>query len=278
VPVFILGLAFAMAAASKLRIGLDWILNGTVKYHFATDLEHAWVSWGVWLTRYQGVAIAMSAATVVIEALVITAAFSRSDRYRAFIGVCAALLLAGFAVFQGVLWPGWWILLLGFVPWRRMQRAPIPALAGAPTFAQKFGVSAITLLHLYVWAARVEARPLLSSYDMYSTTYDDDEAYDLSRAIEYRAVAVRSDGTSAAVECALDEDAVAVLTSPVADVTGRMRVRPRLQACLAQQRRADALLVEGLREVFNWETGRFEWQRQGDQIGPIPVEWVWLTD
>jgi hypothetical protein len=273
VPVFVLGLTLAMAAMSKLRGGFDWILNGTVRYHFVTDLDHALVPWGVWLTRYQPVAILMSAAAVAAEVLVITAAFSKSDRYRALMGASAACLLAGFALFQGVIWPGWWLLLLGFLPWHRIARRVAAVGDESPALPQRAVVCGVAVVQVGVWIAQVEARPVLSAYDMYSVTYDSDEAYEAARALTYRVVAMTADGSRTEL-CSIDYDAARALTS-VEDVSTaeRERVRSLVDPCLGGGRRP--VVLEGYRQVFNWQASRFEPKRQPGEIGPLSVDWLW---
>ena len=125
VPSLVFGIAFAAAAWAKLtrtsRLG-DWILNGSVKYHFITDAHNAPVDWGLQLAGHPWLAVAASFGAVAVELLVITAAFSRSEWYRMFMGAAAIGLLGGFWLFMGVFWPGWWILLLAFLPWQRLSQ------------------------------------------------------------------------------------------------------------------------------------------------------------
>ena len=45
-----LGVGFGAAAFAKVRGGPDWILNGTVRYHFMAEaLTAARVPWGPWI-------------------------------------------------------------------------------------------------------------------------------------------------------------------------------------------------------------------------------------
>ena len=150
VPGLVVGVAFAAAAWSKLA-GPDgwtaWVMNGTVKYHFITDSVNAPVEWGLQLAAHPQLAILASFGAVAVEALAITAAFSRSEAYRLAMGLASLSLVAGFRLFMGVLWLGWWIPLLGFLPWQRlsvlsrlkpaptkeMDSKPAPTTAKAPT-------------------------------------------------------------------------------------------------------------------------------------------------
>lgn len=278
-PMFILGLTMFLAAASKLRDGLDWIANGTVQYHFISDLEHAWVPWGVWLTSSHAVAVALSAGAVIVEALVLTAAFSKSDRYRIAVGACAAVLLAGFALFQGIVWPGWWILLLGFLPWHWIGGTGLATAAGTLSLAQRLAVCVLTVLQVYIGWARIEARPIVSAYDMYATTYADDEEYELASDLTYRIVAVTATGAAEDLECDLDDDAARVLTDAAnGGSNDRMQARWLLQPCLSNHRDVKYVTLQGDRQVFNRQTGGFEWKRRQDEIGPLPVAWIWGND
>ncbi len=276
VPVFVLGVTLAAAAASKLRGGLDWIFNGTVKYHFVSDLEHAWVPWGPRLMRHDALAVPVSAVTVVLEALVLTAVFSRSDRYRLIVGLCVAAMLAGFAVFQGIVWPGWWILLVGFLPWHRIQPASALSAVGATSFAQRAVLSAVVLFQIYAWSARIEARPIISSYDMYATTYASDEEYELASNLTYRVLAINSGGAAQELGCDVDDEAARVLTAAArGGSVERTRMRSILTRCLGRRREVQYVLLEGDRQVFDWQTGRFGWKRGVDRIGPVSVGWLW---
>jgi len=123
-PGLVVGIAFAAAAWSKLARPdgwTTWIMNGTVKYHFITDSVNAPVDWGLQLAAHPNLAIVVSFGAVAIEAVAITAAFTRSEPYRLGVGLASLSLVAGFRIFMGVLWLGWWIPLLGFLPWQRIS-------------------------------------------------------------------------------------------------------------------------------------------------------------
>ncbi len=130
VPALAFGVAFAAAAWAKLTVPpgwTSWVLNGTVKYHFITDSVNAPVQWGLQLAAHPWLAVLASLVAIAIELLVVTAAFIRNEWYRLAMGLGAVCLIAGFGVFMGVFWPGWWVPLLGFLPWQAMSR-PTSAL------------------------------------------------------------------------------------------------------------------------------------------------------
>ena len=133
IPGVVLGLIFAAAAFAKLRdSGFAWILNGTVKYHFLSDSRQAMVDWGLQLGQYHAAAVALSFGAIAIETLVILGALSRRYVYRLMAGAASLALLAGFTLLQGLFWPGWWILLLSFLPWHLVGRASAPGCARGP--------------------------------------------------------------------------------------------------------------------------------------------------
>jgi len=191
-------------------------------------------------------------------------------------GLCAAAMLAGFAVFQGIVWPGWWILLVGFLPWHRIGGASYASAAGSLSLAQRVIVPAFVLIQLVVSAARIEARPIVSAYDMYATTYASDEEYELASNLRYRILAVTPAGTPDEVGCDIDDEAARVLTAAgQGGRAERVRMRPLMAACLGERRQVEQVILRGDRQVFNWGTGRFDWKRDVDEIGPVPVGWLW---
>lgn len=276
IPMFVFGVGFAAAAWSKLRAGPDWILYGSVKYHFLADFHQALVPWGLQLSAWPGVAVALSAAAVFVEVLVVTAAFSISPRYRAVCGVLALLMLSGFAVFQGVVWPGWWILLLGFLPWHQMRRQPaVPTAGGSLAVLQVVGVLLVAGQQLYASLERVEARPLVSAYDMYSTVYASPAAFEAASNLVYRLVGVTAGGVVELPGCTMDEPAArAFVRAAAGDAGERGRVRSLLRGCLDGRAEVGQVQIEGDREVFDWAARRFTWRRGLDRIGPFDAAWL----
>jgi hypothetical protein len=195
VPGVVLGVVYAAAAAAKLLdTGIAWVLNGTVKYHFLSDSPQAMVDWGLWIGRSALLSVLLSFGAVAVEALVIAGALARAYRYRLLAGAASLCLLAGFALFQGLFWPGWWMLLLSFLPWHlvpgpfegghhvtsghassvRLQ----PDRAGGFPRTPAFIVMALMALQVAVSLLRAEVSPLLSTYDIYATTYGSPAEYE----------------------------------------------------------------------------------------------------
>ena len=117
VPGLVFGVGYAAAAFAKLARGPEWVMNGTIKYFFITDSVIAPFDWGLQVANYPRLAIVMSLFAVATEALVVTAAFTRSEVYRLLMGLGGLGLLSGFWVFMGHFWPGWWraAVALGFL-------------------------------------------------------------------------------------------------------------------------------------------------------------------
>jgi hypothetical protein len=286
-PRLVIATAFLAAATSKLHGGLDWILNGTVKYYFVSDLQHALVRWGPDLTRHHAIAVLMSAGAVGVEALLITAVFSRSERYQLLLAAASLTLLVGFAVFQGVLWWGWWILLLAFLPWQRLAefngapRSQVMNANAASSFAmrltraQAVAIVAVIVQQLVVSLFHVEARPLLSAYDMYSATYTTPEEFEDARNLVYRVVLYEGDRARDLPGCFVDDRSAPLLSSAAGGAAdARARLHGVIRECGAIPASVTAIALEGDREVYDWDSGRFEWKRRLDVIGPVPADWI----
>jgi hypothetical protein len=280
VPRLVFGVTFLAAAWSKVGGGgLDWILNGTVKYYFVSDLDQAFVPWGPQLTASHGVAVLLSAVAVTVESILITAAFSRSALYALLLGVGALSLLAGFALFQGVLWWGWWILLVAFLPWQYVRW---PSRRRAPDATPVFGLSrvqtavvvALLVQQCVMSAFHVEARPMLSAYDMYSATYANAEEFEDATNLVYR-VLMFDGGGRHPTDCVIaDRDAGLLPQAASGDPAARARLRDVLGECAPGESQPDAIVFEGDRRVFNWQAGQFEWKRGVDVLGPAPADWL----
>jgi len=297
---FVLGTSLAAAALAKIRLGgLAWITNGTVKYHFLTDSPDAPVDWGLRLAQYDGLAVLLSFAAVAIEALVIVGACATRYRYRLAAGVATAALLASFALFQGLFWPAWWILLLAFLPWHLVRLKPDatyeegpdatdeestwrPASAGparasvGPARPGRWGlvelrpaqavvIAAAVLQQAVASAGRIELAPLVSAFDMYSSTYASPADYESKAGMSYWIAARFADGKSDSCRVSrADADAVAEGASP-----RRARV---LQNCFdTAAPSVRAVSVEGSRRAIDWA----RW-RVGDEVrvtlaGPFPI-------
>lgn len=208
VPGLVLGVAFAASAWAKLSVPpgwTDWILNGTIRYHLVTDSMQAPVDWGLQLVGHLPLAILASFFAVATEALLVTTAFAHSNEYRLALGMAAWALFAGFYTFMGVFWPGWWILLLGFLPWRRLgtymgaARQPPREPAVIPprqlvSAAQFLIIVGIIAQQIVVSTVKIERAPMFSWYDMYSGTYASPTAYKASRQPIFRVIATTSRG------------------------------------------------------------------------------------
>jgi hypothetical protein len=258
-PSFVLAVAFAAAAVAKLaQGGLGWILNGTVKYHFLSDSREALVDWGLRAAQYDGVAVLLSFGAIAIESLVIVAVLARWYFYRLAAGVASLFLLSGFVLFQGVFWPGWWMLLLSFLPWHLVRSAEAaPAVARGSWTRPLYPaivVLAVIAQQTVVSLLRLEVSPMLSTYDMYSTTYSSPAEFEEKASDARWLVAV--DDTGRRHQCRLTRiEAESLVAGPPSggDLPSDLR-----QRCLDPSLRVKALTVEADRIRVDWARWRLE--------------------
>jgi hypothetical protein len=181
----VLGTALLAAAYAKLATsGVSWVTNGAIRYHFVEDAGNAVVPWGLWIAGHQGVAIAVSAAAILVEATMILNVVRRSDGYRAVFGVMGLSLHIGFFLFQGVLWWPWVVLYIAFLPWQRIsQRLQGPRVAVPRAASRRLSaVHALAVVVVigqqgYASYHRREFEPLYSHYPMYSGTFASWDAF-----------------------------------------------------------------------------------------------------
>ncbi len=279
IPTFVLGVACAAAAYAKLEHGPDWILNGTVRYHFMVDYPRARVDWGLWVAARPTVAVALSAAVVIIEAGLITAAFSRSAWYRMLTCACGLAVFVGFYLFQGERWLGWWLLFTGFLPWHLVSRTRTASLSAAPTSAPLPRVYlaiivAVTAQQVIISALHKEGEPLFSSYDMYSVTYASPEDFDeRTRDVRLRVQAAGSHGTVDATAC-LERAGRLDLVMGAAK-TGVVPAVRELGGVV--QRCYDGVQVDRLEVIadesgIDWDTGRFVERYRDRVVFSLPME------
>lgn len=267
-PSLVVGVALFAAAWAKMSEP-GWIVNGTVKFAFVADAHRAAVPWGLWIASHPAVAVAASAFAVIVEALAITAAFSRSRGYRLVVGLLVAALFAGFFLLQGELWRGWWLLLAAFLPWDlasrlvdRLTGAPAAGVSAAPdgpTPLQIAVAAAVVLQQVVAAAARLEMPPAVSAYDMYSTTFDSTRAFERANPMyRYRFEAVTPAGTADVTDC------FGVPAGPDAamawgqDAQSLHATLDRCEVDVPPLTRS-VRLYESL-QAFDWERGTFYWK------------------
>lgn len=281
VPGLVLGLVFGAAALAKLRdSGVAWILNGTVKYHFLSDSTQAMVDWGLRIAPYHGLAVLLSFGAIAIETLVIVGVVSRAYRFRLIAGGAALFLLAGFSMLQGLFWPAWWILLLSFLPWHLVRPSvepPSPAgeyppsarLPGPVPKLAVYMVMALFAQQFVVSLLRLEVSPVLSTYDMYSTTYGSPAEYEQKAGQTYWIVGV--DDAAQVYRCRItrmDADMIASGAIPAE----RLLKDPVLRRCFDGSIPLRTVSIETSRVQMDWA----RWRRLDEPIRarltePIPV-------
>ena len=273
VPSVVMAVSFAAAAVAKLReSGVAWITNGTVKYHFLSDADQAPVDWGLRLAQHESVAVILSLAVIVLEAVLIVGVFSKRYRYRAAAGAGGLVLLLGFALFQGVMWGMWWVMLLSFLPWHRMRPlmmwSPEPATA-LPDRRLQLAQAGIVLLvitqQIAVSAAKVEHAPLLSTWDMYATTYAGPQDYESKSGLTYVLVARFDNGARRA--CGVKAGEASELVK--AGITPSSK--QVLSKCFPAASAVHSVLVEGRRRPVDWTRWAFGEEQIVSVSPPIAV-------
>jgi hypothetical protein len=287
VPGLVFGVAFAAAAWAKVvGTGPRWILNGSVKYHFITDSLNAPVDWGLQLAGHPQLAVLASLGAVAVEVLVITAAFARSDWYRLSMGAAALSLLAGFRLFMGVFWPGWWILLMGFLPWARIAsvlrrarqasphttphaRPTIPGIATLPSAAQLAAIAFVIAQQFVISWMRIERPPMFTYYPMYSSTHASPEQFDASVTPYFRIVVSTANGR-VELDCNAPDDLVSQLRAALDGATdAAARVWGEVLGCGPRLTDATDVTFEGDTRVFDWGRLTFKTERAAVVLGPL---------
>jgi hypothetical protein len=292
VPGLVLGLAWAAAAWAKLSVPpgwTDWILNGTVTYHFVSDAVNAPLDWGLQFAKHPTLAILASLGVIVLEGMLITAAFSRNEWYRLALGTAALSLFSGFYLFMGVFWPAWWILLLGFLPWQwlsrhmrrasaeapadAMERRPEPSALGSLPAAQVAVIALLIAQQLVASTLRLERAPMFSWYDMYSATYASPQVWNASRPPLYRLVVFTEQGRTELPACNPHEEFVREFeTALKGSAAARTHVWQALRGCGPDLAGARDVILEGDVRTFDWDRLRFTVNRSAVTLGPLLAE------
>ena len=206
----------------------------------------------------------------------VTAALSQSITYVLLCGAGALMLLAGFGLFQGIVWPGWWILLIGFLPWQRLGTSQGTTSERSPLSVAQLAVVVMLVAQQFVASTfHLEARPLTSAYDMYSATYASAEEYENAINLMYRVVVYDEGQAPELPGCLVDDRTAPLLPAAAAGASEeRERLRSLLGPCLETEASITTFALEGDRQVYDWEERRFEMRRRIDVIGPFPVDWL----
>ena len=275
-----LAVGFCAAAFAKVRGGPDWIVNGTVRYHFMAEaLTASKVSWGPWIAARLWLSIALSLLTVTGEAVMVAALFV-GPRWRLMLGLTAAALLAGFGLFHGAVWPAWWALLLGFLPWEWLndRTAPVASSVKTPLRVPVYAVVLVVLLvaqqvAVSVWIVR-EIPPFASVYDMYSETFSSPEEFEAESNIPR--FAVLADTLERPFDVA---DCVRRDREAIADMEAALRTRavPGAHArdvvvrCASGIPGANSVRVLADKRGFDWVNGRTWYEFRDFELANWPM-------
>jgi hypothetical protein len=283
VPILTLGVGFAAAAWAKLSVPgswTSWVLNGTIAYHVVTDSVDAPVDWGLQLARFPTLAVLLSFGAVAIEALLITAAFLRNELWRLAMGVAAAALFAGITLLMGIMWTGWWIPLLAFLPWDRWSRRlgswATPMDAATPrrdvlTAAQLVAVVAVIAQQVFASTLKFERAPMFSPYEMYSRSYTSRADYN-ARIRPVYDIVLAGDTGRRQLPCNPHDEFVRDFEAAVKGSTeSRTRVWRALRGCGADPARIREVTLVGHARTFDWDRLTFTMTHELS-LGPLAVE------
>ena len=256
-PGVVLGMTLLAAAFAKLTHGgLGWVTNGTVKYHFMTDAGNAPVSWGAQLGFYPTLAVLLSLLAVSIEATAIWGALSKRYSIRAITGLTCVFLLSGFWLFQGVFWPGWWLLLLAFLPWHLLgTHQSIANDVQYPVHSLRQSVQIVLIIgfiaqQVIVSASNIEVPPLLSAYDMYSSTYKNQEAYEEATTKNLWVVANTMNDRQR--KCQVSDNEAALIGNLSDNNSNTSPAYQILETCFDDLRTIRDVQLEATRRTIDW--------------------------
>jgi hypothetical protein len=288
-PGLTLGLSLLAAAYWKLhQSGLAWITGGAVKYHFVSDFGNAPVDWGLWIAVHPWAAVFFSLGAIVMEAVFILNIFARGPWTRLAAGAFGISLYVALYLLQGIYWPAWLVLFIGFLPWsllnRRTHHDTAVSLA-RPTLRMAQGLAVLTLVGVQVYASATgtEAEPLMSHFPMYAYTYPSIDEFEASmRPHMSRVTAIHADGKDIGSSLAglVDDDRVHLINlaeggEALGDSLSERELRNRALLCERYQRQSGvlpqeiALTIE--RKGFDWSSGRFR------DYQPVPTTPVHLA-
>ena len=279
-PSLILGVVFLASAEAKLEeSGLAWIYNGTVKYHFLSDSPDAVVDWGLRLGSLPWLAVFLSFSAIAIEGVVIFGICSRLYRYRLAAGCAGLSLFFGFYLFHGLFWPLWLMLLLSFLPWHLIRPVAAPAAftpdpAPSLSASWRLRVAAVLVLafagqQLVVTAWKLDVPPLLSIYDMYSTTYASPADFEYKAGQQFWIVGV--DDQARTHECRVSRTQADVVIRAAAEPVDRLSMTPVLRRCFDQSVRLQRISVDATRVNVEWAQWRLNEPIRTSLVGPIPA-------
>ena len=270
-PGVVIGVIFAAAAVAKLReSGIAWILNGTVEVSLSQRRGRGTARLGTAgrpLSSYCGRALARCDSHRIDDRL---RCFRAYDSYRAIAGAAAATLLGGFALFQGLFWPAWWLLLISFLPWHRVAPLRVPFVDPPARDRRWLALQPIIVIvfiaeQLLVSGLTLEGGPVFSTYGMYSNTYDSPAGYEAQSTTSYWLIS--SDGR----QCNVNEQAaraVAGARNGAEDASAR----DAAQRCFGTSN-VNGIVAEQRRRKIDWD----QWRPSGETRLTMSGSAIWST-
>ena len=179
-------------------------------------------------------------------------------------------VLAGFYLFQGLVWHAWWLLLLGFIPWgwdRRPANAPVHSMRWNLSRAQIAVIAGLVAQQLVFSTAFLEFPPLASRYDMYSKAHESPESFDRENpGISRRILAVDAGGTTVDVT-----NCTAVQPLRAGTSTDALPTAVPLTSCDTGAITPQRVMILESRCRFDWTAGHWYCPYQDKVIATVPA-------
>ncbi len=276
--VLLIALGVSFAAAGYVK-GTVWALNGTVRYHFMAEAEIAMLPWGLWIAARPGLSVLVSSIVVLVEHVAILAMFC-GPRLRALMGLVVTALIVGFGIFHLALWPAWWTMILGFVPWEWCNRFesgwrvdPDSRVRTLP-YTAAIGVLLLAGQQLVVSARGIEKGPYFSAYDMYSATFSSPEDFEHANGGPRFHIVATVAGPALDVGDCVRADRATVLeleaAARSASVSEMPVARGRVVEC-ASRVSASRVRVLADQRSFDWERGATGFRYRDRLLADWPV-------
>ena len=179
-------------------------------------------------------------------------------------------MMAGFYVFQGVIWEPWLLLFTALLPWPLLDHGAVPPAAVSNTAPLRAPhvllLAALAGQQALVSVSAVEVEPLLSNYSMYSGTFESPEVFERLRHRNLQRLRFESGGADVSARVQAIPNASEELLDAAEDIAAGERIQERVMTSLLGVRKEyqtrygvdlDVVTVTADRVTFNWQEGRF---------------------